>query len=108
MKTTKVAITTICLLCVMGATALTSDAATTFAGAVVGVDQVQRTITLQTRDGQTWILPVADPNLLTKEPVAKGDLVNIEIDLSERIVKITKLSQEPRSEPIQSRDDLKP
>lgn len=108
MKTTKIAIMTICLLCVMGATVLTSEAATTFAGAIVGIDQAQRTITLQTRDGQTWILPVADPNLLTKEPVAKGDLVSIEIDLSERITKITKLSEEPRSEHIQSRDDIRP
>jgi hypothetical protein len=108
MKSTKIAIMTICLLCLMGASVLTSEAATTFAGAIVGVDQAQRTITLQTRDGQTWILPVADPNLLTKDPVAKGDLVSIEIDLSERITKITKLSQGPQSEHIQPRDDIRP
>ena len=57
----------------------------------MGIDHEKRTITFQTRDGQTWTLPVADPNMLKKELVAKGDQVSIEIDLSERITKITKL-----------------
>jgi len=102
----RIAIMTICLLCMVGAAVLTSDAATTFgASTILGVDQAQRTITFQTRDGQTWTLPVADPNLLKKELVAKGDQVSIEIDLSERITKITKLSEQPRPAPTQSLDD---
>ena len=105
----RIAITISCLLCMVGAAVLTSDAATTFgASTIVGVDQAQRTITFQTRDGQTWTLPVADPNLLKKELVAKGDQVSIEIDLSERITKITKLSGQPRLEPTQSLDDGRP
>jgi hypothetical protein len=105
----RIAITTLCLLCMVGAAVLTSDAATTFGtSTIVGVDQAQRTITFQTRDGQTWTLPVADPSLLKKELVAKGDQVSIEIDLSERITKITKLSEQPRPAPTQSLDGVRP
>jgi hypothetical protein len=111
MKSSRIAIITI-YLCWLGAvTLLTSnaaEAATTFAGAVVGIDHEQRTITFQTSDGQTWTLPVADPNVLKHEQVAKGDQVSIEIDLSERITKITKVSAHHRSEPSPSLDDVRP
>jgi hypothetical protein len=109
MKGSRIAIMAVCLLCLMSAPVLTSEAATTFGSStIVGIDQAQRTITFQTKDGQTWTLPVADPNMLNKEMVAKGDQVSIEIDLSERITKITKLSEPLRSEPSQSYDDVKP
>ena len=112
MKEYRIAIMAMCLLCLVSVTANTSEAATTFgASTIVGIDQAQRTITFQTRDGQTWTLPVADPNMLSKELVAKGDQVTIEIDLSEKITKITKLSDHPRSEPsaepTQSLDDVR-
>ena len=42
------------------ATVLITEAATTFAGAIVDIDQAQRTITFQTSTGQTWTMPVAD------------------------------------------------
>ena len=95
MMTTRLAIATMCLLCTIGATALISEASTIFAGAIVGIDQVQRTITFQTREGRTWTIPVADSNILTQQQVAKGDQVRIEVelsesDLSQRITKITK------------------
>ena len=91
----RLAIATICLLCTLGATVLISEAATIFAGAIVGIDQVQRTITFQTQEGRTWTMPVADSNILTQQQVAKGDRVRIEVelsesDLSQRITKITK------------------
>jgi len=35
------------------ATVLTSEATTTFSGAIIGIDQAQRTITFQTSTGQT-------------------------------------------------------
>ncbi len=94
MKTTRIAIAIICLLSTVGAAVLTSEASTTFEGAIVGIDQVQRTITFQTREGRTWTLPVAD-SIILKQQVAKGDRVRIEVDLSEpdlseRITKITK------------------
>jgi hypothetical protein len=108
MKKTRIAIATICLLWAAGATVLTSEAATTFAGAIVGIDQVQRTITFQTMDGQTWTLPVADANIL-KQQVVKGDRVRIEVGfLSERITKITKIREGQLFEPTQSRDEVRP
>jgi hypothetical protein len=113
MKKTRIAIATIFLLCTVGGTVLTSEASTTFAGAIVGIDQAQRTITFQTRDGQTWTLPVADSNILKQEQIAKGDRVRIEVDLSgndlsERITKITKIREGQLFEPTQSLNEVRP
>ena len=98
MKKIKIAIATICLFCTIGATAFTSEASTTFAGAIIGVDQAKGTITYQTQDGRIWTLPVADSNIL-KQQVVKGDQVRIDVDLSEsdlsqRITKITKVRED--------------
>jgi hypothetical protein len=103
MKKARIAIATICLLWAAVATVLTSEAATTFAGAIIGIDQAQRTITFQTSTGQTWTIPVADSNIL-KQEIAKGDRVMIDVelsdtDLSQRITKITKI---PRGELFES------
>jgi len=103
MKKIKIAIAIICLLCATVATVLASEAATIFTGAIVGIDETQRTITLQTRDGQIWTLPVTDSNILKQEQVAKGDRVKIEVDLSGKITKITKIAEPPssiRTDPI--------
>jgi hypothetical protein len=109
MNRSRIAIITICLLCTVGATVLTSEATTTFIGTTVtSVDEAQRTITFHTREGQSWTLPVADPNILNKEQVSKGDQVSIEIDLNDRVTKIIKLSEQPRPEQTQSRDDFRP
>jgi hypothetical protein len=100
---------TISLLCALGTAVLTGQAATTFIGSIVtAIDQTQRTITIHTKEGQSWTLPVADPDILKKERVSKGDQVSIEIDLNDRVTKIIKLSEQPRSEQTQSLDDLKP
>ena len=72
MKKAKIAITIICLLWTAVATVLISEAATTFAGAIVGIDQVQHTITFQTSTGHTWTMPVADSKIM-EQPIAKGD-----------------------------------
>lgn len=107
MKISKTVITmTLCLFCLVGSTVLTSEAATNFNGStVVGIDQAQRSIIFQTREGQTWTLPVADPDMLKNEQIAKGDRVSIEIDLDDRITKIIKISGQPPSAQTQSRDD---
>jgi hypothetical protein len=105
MKTSVTAIImTICLCFVVGATVLTSEAATNFNGStVIGIDQ--RSITFKTREGQTWTLTLADPNLLKNEQIAKGDQVSIEIDMDDRITKIVKISSQSPSAQTQSRDD---
>ncbi|MCI0428261.1 MAG: hypothetical protein L0Z46_09620 [Nitrospiraceae bacterium] len=108
MKKTRIALATICLLWAAVVAVLASEAATTFAGAIVGIDQAQRTITFQTMDGQTWTLQMADSNILKKEQVAKGDRVKIEIDVSQRITKVTKIPEQPLSEPIQSLNEVRP
>jgi len=113
MKKTMFALTTIYLLWTTVVAVLTGEAATTFAGAIVGIDQAQRTITLQTMEGQTWALALSNSNLLKKEQVAKGDRVRIEVDLSGKITKITKISEkplsdQPLSEPTQFLDEVRP
>ena len=109
MKRTMFALTTIYLLWTAVVAVLTGEAATTFAGAIVGMDQAQRTITFQTLEGQTWALALSDSTMLKREQVAKGDRVRIEVDLTGKITKITKISDkplfdQPLSEPIQFLD----
>ena len=103
MKKTMFALTTIYLLWTIVVAVLTGEAATTFAGAIVGIDQAQRTITFQTMEGQTWALALSDSTMLKQEQVAKGDRVRIEVDLSGKITKIMKLTEPPssvRTDPI--------
>ncbi|NWF73465.1 MAG: hypothetical protein HXY51_10565 [Nitrospirae bacterium] len=97
MKNAKIAITIFCLLWTVVAKVPISEAATTFAGAIVDIDRVQQTITFQTSTGQTWTMPVADSKIM-EQHIAKGDRVKIDVelsdsDLSQRITKVTKDSQ---------------
>ena len=103
MKKNWIEIATIALLWTALAVVLTSEAATTYTGAIVGIDHAQRTLTFQTVDGQTWALALSDSRMLKQEHVAKGDRVRIEIDTSGKIIKITKLFEAPsssRTDPI--------
>lgn len=96
-----IAILTLCFLFSVGAMVATSDAATVFGGSkIVGVDQAQRTITFRTKEGQTWTLQVADPNVMNTQ-ITKGDDVTIEIDLNDRIIKVVKLSEVAPTPPVQ-------
>ena len=112
MKKTSIAIATIFLLWTMAASELVSEAATTFAGSIIGIDQAQRTITFQTVTGQTWTISVADSNIL-KQQVAKGDQVMIDVelddsDMSRRITKITKIPRSELFEPLQPPEAFRP
>ena len=112
MKKIKIAIATICLLWTAFATVLISEAATTFTGSIIGIDQVQYTITFQTSTGQTWTMPVADSNIM-KQQIAKGDRVKIDVelsgsDLSQRITKITKILKNELIDPPNSPDVIRP
>ena len=104
MKKTWIELATISLLWTALAVALTSEAAaTTYAGAIVGIDQAQRTITFQTQDGQTWALALGDATMLQQGQIAKGDRVKVEVDMTGKITRITKLSEPPsavRTDPI--------
>jgi hypothetical protein len=107
MKNAKLAIISVSLLYLFGATVLPSGAATTFNGngsTIVGIDEGQRTITFRTREGQNWTLPVADPDIL-KGQFSKGDQVSIEIDLEDRITKVLKPSDDTAA-PAHAGDEL--
>jgi hypothetical protein len=97
MKKTWIELATNSLLWTALAVVLTSAAATTFTGAIVGIDQAQRTMIFQTVDGQTWALALSDSTMLKQEQVAKGDRVKIEIDSTGKITKITKTAELPSS-----------
>lgn len=89
-------ILTLCVLWSVLATVTTSDATTIFGGSrILAIDQDQRTMTFKTKEGQTWTLPVTDPELLNRRAVTKGDQVTIEIDLNDRISNVVKLSDVP-------------
>jgi len=112
MKKTWIELATITLLWTALVVVLTGEAATTFAGAIVSIDQAQRTITFQTSTGQTWTIPVADSNIL-KHQIAKGDRVMIDVevndsDLSQRITKITKIPRGELFEPPLSPEAIGP
>ena len=90
----------------VSAVATTSDAATIFGGSrIIAIDQGQRTITFKTKEGQTWTLPVQDPNLLKQQSSSKDEQVTIEIDLNDRIINVVKLSDEARSAPRTETED---
>lgn len=98
-------ILTICLIVSATAAITTSDATTIFGSSrIIAVDQDQRTITFKTKEGQTWTLPVTDPNLLTRQPI-KDEQVTIEIDLNDRITKVVSLSEEAHSAPRTETED---
>jgi hypothetical protein len=98
-------ILTLCLLFSVSAIVTTGDATTIFGGSkIMAVDQDQRTITFKTKEGQTWTLPVTDPDLLKRQPIAKGDQVTIEIDLDDRISKVVKLSEVPTPPRVEADD----
>jgi hypothetical protein len=103
MNTRLLAIMTLCLVFSMSILVATSDAATVFGGSkILGIDQGQRTITFKTKEGQTWTLAVADPNVFNHQPmIAKGDDVTIEIDLNDQIIKVVKLSEASPAAPAQ-------
>jgi hypothetical protein len=97
-------ILTLCLLFSISATVTTSDATTIFGGSrIIAIDQDQQTITFKTKEGQTWTLPMTDPNLLNRQPIAKDDQVTIEIDLDDRITNVVKLSEVPTAPRVEAR-----
>ena len=103
-------IATLTILFLMGSSTFSTltEAATTFIGSTVeGVDQAKQTITFRTPEGQSWTLGIANPDLLTKDKVAKGDQVSIEVDpKSDKVIKILRLAeqtqpQQTRPEPLE-------
>ena len=85
--------TLIAAVLALGLQISTANAATTFVGSTVeAVDLSKQTLSFKTREGMAWTLPVKDPELLKKEPLAKGEQISLEVDTNDNVTKITKLS----------------
>jgi len=83
---------------------VTPSDATVFGGSkIVAIDQGQRTISFQTKEGETWTLPVADPDIFAHQ-LAKGDVVTIELDLNDQITKVLKMSEVPPAPPVREEE----
>lgn len=73
------------------AVALAASPATTFTGTTVeNVDTAKQTLSIKTKEGQSWTLHVADPELLKKHNVRKGDQVSLEVDTNNHVIQIAK------------------
>jgi len=84
----------LCVLFAIGGTPPASDAATTFGGSrIIAIDHDQRTITFKTKEGETWTLPVTDPNLLNQPSSGKEDQVTIELNLNDQITRVVRPSE---------------
>jgi hypothetical protein len=94
MRIEKIVIPTFCVLFSLGGTPISSNAATTFGGSrIIAIDHNQRTITFKTKEGETWTLPVTDPNLLNQQPSAKEDQVTIHINFNDEITSVVRSSE---------------
>jgi hypothetical protein len=68
-----------------------SAPATTLSGTTVeNVDTAKQTLSVKTRDGQSYTLHVNDPELLKKHNLKKGDLVSLEVDTNNNVIQIAK------------------
>lgn len=76
------------------ALAWAASSATTYTGTTVeNVDTAKQTVSIKTKDGQSWTLRVANPDLLKKNNIQKGDLVSVEVDTDNAITKIAKAGE---------------
>lgn len=72
-----------------------SNPATTLSGTTVeNVDTAKQTLSIKTRDGQSYTLHVNDPELLKKHDLKKGDLVTLEVDTNDHIIQIAKAANQ--------------
>ncbi len=72
----------------------TANPANTLTGTTVEhVDMGKQTVSIKTREGQSWTLRVADPELLKKHNLRKGDRVSVEVDTNNTIIKIAKAGE---------------
>jgi len=75
--------------------AFAANPARTYTGTTVeNVDDSKQTVSIKTKEGQSWTLHVADPELLKKHNVQKGDRVSVEVDTNNNIIKIAKAGED--------------
>jgi hypothetical protein len=65
--------------------------ATTLTGSTVeSVDAAKQTISIKTKDGQSYTLHVQDPELLKKYNLKKGDRISLQVDTNNNVIQIAK------------------
>ena len=70
---------------------LAATPATTLTGATVeSVDAAKQTVSVKTKDGQSYTLHVQDPELLKKYNLKKGDQISIQVDTNNNVIQIAK------------------
>lgn len=63
--------------------------ATTLTGATVeSVDVAKQTVSVKTKDGQSYTLHVQDPELLKKHNLKKGDQISMQVDTNNNVIQI--------------------
>jgi hypothetical protein len=71
--------------------AFAATPATTLTGATVeGVDAAKQTVSVKTKDGQSYTLHVQDPELLKKHNLKKGDQISVQVDTNNNVIQIAK------------------
>jgi hypothetical protein len=71
--------------------ALAASPATTLMGSTVeSVDEAKQTISIKTKDGQSYTLKVQDPELLKKYNLKKGDQISLQVDTNNNVIQIAK------------------
>lgn len=71
--------------------ALAATPATTMTGATVeNVDAAKQTLSVKTKDGQSYTLHIQDPELLKKYDLKKGDQISMQVDTNNNIIQIAK------------------
>ena len=65
--------------------------ATTLTGTTVeSVDAAKQTVSVKTKDGQSYTLHVQDPELLKKYDLKKGDQISVQVDTNNNVIQIAK------------------
>ena len=65
--------------------------ATTLTGTTVeSVDAAKQTVSVKTKDGQSYTLHVQDPELLKKHDLKKGDQISVQVDTNNNVIQIAK------------------
>ncbi len=78
------------------ALAFAATPATTLSGATVEhVDAAKQTLSVKTKDGQSYTLHVKDAELLKKNELKKGDQVSLEVDTNNNVIQIAKPTNQP-------------
>ena len=74
--------------------AFAATPATTLTGTTVeSVDAAKQTVSVKTKDGQSYTLHVQDPELLKKYDLKKGDQISVQVDTNNNVIQIAKPDQ---------------